>query len=486
MATKSSLGGDAVRLTVSKLLALCITMVSGMLLSRFRTLDEYGTYSQLLLVVSVFSSAFMLGLPSCANYFLGRAETSEEKQKFLSVYYSLSTILSIIMGASLVCAAPLLVKYFNNPTLTNFIYFLAVYPWTSTINSSVENVLIAYKKTHYMLTFRLSHSLCVLGSILFIQVLSLGFKEYMLVYLAVECVFSIIVFRIVNRVGGKISISFDWPWVKQIMLFSIPIGIGSIVGTLDIEMDKLLIGRLMTTDQMAIYSNASKELPATIIAASISAVLLPEFARLLKNNEHREAIKVWNTASELSFIFMALIVSGLVTYADAVIELLYSEKYLPGLPVFRVYSITLLLRVTYFGIMLNAEGKTKEILYCSIVALFLNLLLNPLLFWVLGMVGPAIATLISVMAVNLLQLVLTSKYAKVGIHEVFPWKACAHILAINAGCATVFYFIKLWLPLNTLIGNVGESIMLGLIWSVLYVLIMRRQIQHLWNKLTGA
>ena len=47
----TSLGGDALRLTISKALTLCITMVTTMLLARFRTLEEYGTYSQMLLEI---------------------------------------------------------------------------------------------------------------------------------------------------------------------------------------------------------------------------------------------------------------------------------------------------------------------------------------------------------------------------------------------------------------------------------------------------
>ena len=40
----------------------------------------------------------------------------------------------------------------------------------------------------------------------------------------------------------------------------------------------------------------------------------------------------------------ALAVAGLVTYAEEVVTILSSSKYLPGVPVFRVYSLNLLLR----------------------------------------------------------------------------------------------------------------------------------------------
>lgn len=52
---KSSLGGDAVQLTLSKVISLAVSMLTTALLSYFRTYTEYGTYSQLLLVVNLFS-----------------------------------------------------------------------------------------------------------------------------------------------------------------------------------------------------------------------------------------------------------------------------------------------------------------------------------------------------------------------------------------------------------------------------------------------
>jgi len=72
-------------------------MITAMLLSRFRTLEEYGTYSQLLMVINIATTFFMLGLPNSINFFLARAENNNERQKFLSVYYTLSTVLSFFL-----------------------------------------------------------------------------------------------------------------------------------------------------------------------------------------------------------------------------------------------------------------------------------------------------------------------------------------------------------------------------------------------------
>ncbi len=287
-ASKShSIGMNAVHLTVSKVISLCISMLTTMLLSRFRTFTEYGTYSQLLLVVNLVSSLFMLGLPNSINYFLARAETQEQRRKFLSVYYTLSTILSVVMGGALVLAVPLIEAYFDNQTIRGFIYFLALYPWSSVISSSVENVLVVYQRTRFLMAYRLINSLCLLGTVVVIQWLELGFSAYMQLYMAVCAAFGISVYLIAAWLGGGLRFSFDKKMIREIFVFSIPLGLASVVGTLNIEIDKLLIGRLMSTEDLAVYTNASKELPLTIIATSITAVLLPQLAKMSKKGKGR-------------------------------------------------------------------------------------------------------------------------------------------------------------------------------------------------------
>ncbi len=479
----NSLGKDAVLLTISKMLTLVITMLTGMLLSRFRTFEEYGTYSQLQLVVSLFSSIFMLGLPSSINYFLAKANSAQEQSVFLGVYYTLSTALSIIMGLALAASAPVIAAYFKNPAILSFIYFLLLYPWASVTASGIENVLVVYHKTHLLTGYRIVNSLCLLGAVLVVQWLGLGFRAYMIANVAVYCGFAIAVYYISYKVSGGFLPGLNKELIRTIFVFSLPIGFASVVGTLNIEIDKLLIGYLMDTEQMAIYTNASKELPVSFIATSITAVLLPHLTRMLKEGRKREAVALWGNAVELSFIVICLISAGVFTYAEDVMTFLYSKKYLPGVSVFRVYSLVLLLRCTYFGMILNAQGKTKDILYASLAALGLNTVLNPLLYWAFGMIGPAIATFASMLVVLLWQLYRTARCTDVSFAQVFPWSRIGWIALVNCGFALVFYGAKQILPLEHWISSLGESIALGVCWSMLYLLLMRKPIKRAWKEL---
>lgn len=485
---QTSLGGDAVRLTTSKFISLAITMVTTMLLSRFRTYAEYGTYSQLLLVVNLFTSLFMFGLPNSINFFLSRADTRDDRKKFVSVYYTLSSVLSFFIGLILVLAIPFIEDYFHNSLIHSFAYFLALYPWAHVISNSIENLLVVYKRTRLLMAFRIAHSIMMLGTVALVQFLGFGFNEYMLVFIIANSLFAIIVYTIAAKLSDGIRFSLDKTLIQEVFAFSIPLGLASAIGTLNAEIDKLLIGYLMDTEQLAVYTNAAKELPLTIVATSVTAVLLPQLTRMVKQGSGKEALKLWGYAAEFAVIVIALIVSGVIVYAKEVMIILYSEKYLPGVQVFRIYTLNLLLRCTYFGILLNAYGKTKQIFYCSLVSLGLNIILNPLFYWAFGMMGPAIATFVAIMIIQLLQLKMTAITVGIPFAEVFPWRHITRIVGINIALAGVFYLLKKALPLNMLLGEVIESLLLGVIWSGLYFLIMKKYLLDLWHKLnhTGS
>ena len=470
-------------MTLSKLISMAIMLATAMLLARFRTLEEYGTYSQLLLVISLFTTLFMLGLPNSINYFLARADTQEEKQRFLSVYYTLSTLLSILIGVILVLSVPLIEAFFHNRLIRSFCFFLVLYPWASIISSSIENVLVVYKRTRFLMLYRVVNSVALLASVVVVQWLGYGFRAYMIAFIAVNCLLALLVYLISSRLSGGIRILLDRSMIRTILAFSVPMGLASVVGTFNTEIDKLLISFLLDTEQMAIYTNAAKELPVTIVASSITAVLLPQLTRMLKRGQRAESVALWGYAAELSFIIICFITAGVFTYANEALAFLYSAKYLPGVSVFRVYTLNLLLRITYFGIILNATGETKKIFWCSILSLLLNVILNPLFYLLLGMIGPAVATFLAILLIQLLQLKMTSNVTDIPFCRIFPWSRLFRVALINLVFALVFGMIKYALPLERFLGEIPESILLGLIWGAVYFLVMRRRLSDRWRML---
>lgn len=478
--SNNSLAGDATKLTIMKIMTTLLTMLSTMLLSRFRTLEEYGTYSQLQLVITVVVTILMAGLPNSINFFAAKARNLEEQKSFMSIYYTLCTVSGILSGVLLVLFIPVIEKYFNNPRISVYWYFLLLYPWTKIIMAGIENVLVVFSNIKKLVIFKISYSTLTLGIIALCWVANISFYYYMLFFLVTEIIFSLWVYKISSNTVQGLSISFQKSLVKEILTFSIPIGLSSVVGTISIEMDKMMIGFFYNTEELAIYTNASKEMPVTIVATSITAVLMPQLVKLLQRNEMEKALELWKKATNLSYICIAFLSSALFVFAPDVISILYSEKYLPGVGVFRIYSLVLLLRVTYFGIILNALGRTKFIFVSSLISLALNAVLNAIGYIVLGFIGPAVATIISIAVTACIQLLYTCAVAKIKFSRILSWGYLGKITLLNIIAGAIVYKIKEMLEIDVFIGSVLETIILGCIWGMLYLIITWKSIRRIW------
>ena len=486
---KSSLGTDALVLTASRVMVSLIGLVTSMLLARFRTLDEYGTYSQIIMVVDLASTIILLGLPNSVNYFLAKADTKEEKQKFLSVYLTISTVLTVIIGVCLNLATPLLIEYFDNPAITALAYVFNIYPWSSLMLNSLSNVCVVYGKTDKLMFFNVAHALCNLAIIIISQALALSFSTYMLIYMASMLLFGVAAVLWVRAISGKLRLSIDLKLIKEIFVFCVPMGLASVVGTLNAELDKLVIANYFTTAEYAIFANAAKQLPLNMLTDSLTAVLLPCIVRLMKDKRSNDVVRVWGNAINISFAFMCLVAGGLFVFAPDVMSLFYSAKYATpeGIAVFRIYTSILLLRFTYWGIVLNATGKTKLILYSSIASMVLNLIGNVAMYHAFGFIGPAIATIIATVTMNGVQLVYTKKQLNVSITRIFPWKNMAVYLLETVVLGVIFWGVK-----NILLGNltgmvsIVASIGLGGCWAVIFAAINIKKLLSNWKGLNAS
>lgn len=480
---KRSIAGDATKLTVVKMGATVLTMVTAMLLSRFRTLEEYGTYSQLQLVTNLFTVIFMIGLPNSINYFLAKANDKQEQTRFLSLYYSLTTVLGFAAGIVLVAGLPAIIKYFNNDSIRDFWFYLLLYPWTKIIITGLENLLVVYQRMTKLIIFKMLYSCITLAVVIVAWLMRSSFELYMALFVATEIVFSLWVYGISYKLSSGLKFVFDKSEINSVFRFCIPLGLASIVGTISIELDKLLIGYFYSTEELGIYNNASKEMPVTMIATSITAVLMPQLVKLLKRGNNEKAIELWNRATILSYVFIAFFASALIVFAPEVITILYSEKYLPGVAVFRVYSLVLLLRTTYFGMILNSIGETRFVFITSIMNLILNVGLNFVCYIVFGFIGPAIATFLSIAVIAYLQIFYTSRRIRIKVKKIFNWKKIFQITVINTVLGGVFWCVKGAVIERIHINTIILCIFLGLIWCCVYFLIEKREITKLWNGL---
>ncbi len=489
----NNIGKDSLILTVSQFIKLGINMLNVMLLSRFRTLEEYGTYSQIVMICTVAITFFSAGFSQCINYFFGKCESNKEKQTFVKNYYTIITFVGILAGVLTLLLLPAFQKYFENPLMSRYWYVLLFYPISHILNSGVDRFFIAYRKAKGLLAFRVCHSLIILSETALAVCLNLSFFRYMIIYIISEMIFSVFVYLWIKMLTGVIPFGFDKTSIKNILKFAVPLAVASLVSTINIEMDKFVVGGLVDTETMAIYSNAARELPIYILSTSISSVTMPFVVRKIAEKKNIDAVKLWKKSITLCFYLVSFCVCVMFVFAPQIISILYSDKYLPGTSVFRVYSLVLLFRVTYYGMALNSLGKTKIILRASIATMAINLILDIGLYKVIELInpeyvllGPAIATFVSVAVMNMYQLFLTRKWLHVKFTDIYPIIVMIKILLLNAILGVVFYALQQLIFYFINFDKTALSIFVGIIWLAVYFVAVHKPIIKLWKELNSG
>ncbi len=477
---KSKLSSQATALAISNLIVSLIGLVSSMLLSRYRTLTEYGTYSEVIMVTELVSTVLLMGLPQSVNYFLSRAEDEDDKRRFFTLYSFLTAAISAVVGVCLYLSTPLIVSYFNNPYISTFAYVFALYPWSSIMINTLSSVLVVYDKAGKLSLYTLVHALVALLTVILATVLSIDFESYVLAYIITTAAFAVFAYAwCIKRVGG-FKLSGYGGLLREVFAFALPLGIAASVGSINIQLDKLFIGNLFSTEEYALYTNASRVLPVTMLATALTSVLLPKLVVLLKKDKNSDAVMLWGYSIRVSYIFMAAIVAGLIVFAPDAMSFLYSEKYVTdaSVAVFRIYTLTLLFKTTYFGIILNSKGKTNHILICAVISLCANAVGNIIFYHWLGFIGPALSTLLVALIMNMAQLFATSKIIKVPFSKIFPFCSVAKysVLAILIG--TVFAIIRYTFFANlSRAFTIPVSIALGLLTVICILLANRKDLK---------
>ena len=84
----------------------------------------------------------------------------------------------------------------------------------------------------------------------------------------------------------------------------------------------------------------------------------------------------------------------------------------------------------------------------------INLILNYMFYNIFGFIGPAIATFISILLVQLFQLIVTSISINVKFRYLFPWKEVGIITLINVIMGAFFAYFKAVLSIEIYIGEI--------------------------------
>ncbi|HID63677.1 MAG TPA: hypothetical protein EYP49_13210, partial [Anaerolineae bacterium] len=168
-------------------------------------------------------------------------------------------------------------------------------------------------------------------------------------------------------------------------------------------------------------------------------VLMVEFSRSLRDQEHRRAVTLWHEAIRRVSLITLPFFGYLLFMADRVITLLYTDAYAESAIPFRIYLFLILVRVTRYGDIFMAAGQTSFIFYSSVFFVLVTGVCGVLGIKFLGFVGPPLAAVVSRYLLVLVMLLKVRRLLRVNLRQIMPWKVLARNLAVALGAGMLVF-----------------------------------------------
>ncbi len=424
----SQLAWHSILLSAAKIISGLASIMGGIILARWLTKEEYGTYSQLVLIAStlVFFSNF--SLPRSLYFFIPRARSVDERKHVSFQVITATMFFSILCTLLILPFAPFLANFMQNPAIKSSIIFIACYLFFLSVSDLFEPFMVSVGHVPVMAWVE---ALCGVGFILAILVpliLGIDYRCILILYSAILGIKIIVMLYYFFQMEGEyFGVSVLGGIFKKIQ-YAAPLALGSMIGILGRRIDQFIISSMYLPAEYAIYARGAFELPLiTLIPMTISNLMLPEFVKDFSNNRvERVAWQFADKARKVALIFFPLTILMLIL-AKAFIVLMFSDKYLGSVPIFRIYLLILPFRITIHGVIFKAVGKTYLFIVGDLLYIFSNVFISLVLIKLFGMNGAAWGTVIAVAIFVFYFSLNNSKILNIPLSRLFPWY---HLLKI--------------------------------------------------------
>lgn len=423
---------------------------------------DYGTWSQISITISLLSPLALMGLSMGAVRFLS-SET--EKKKIREGFFSISIFViftgSIVSMLVFFMADLLAATIFNDPHTSSLIKagsFLILL-------SAIDQITIFYFRIfRYIKIFSYLTLFQVFGKLVLILIfLKMGFGLLGVIsaVLIVQILLFIISMSIViSQIGFAIP---SFCLMSEYLKYSVPLTPNSLIRWITDSSDRYMVGYFLGLSSVGVYS-ASYTIGSliTLFVAPIQMILFPELSKLYDNGEI-DKVQTYLSYSMKYFLFIAIpAVFGLTALSKPILNILTTSEFASGSIVIPIIALSgLLAGVFQIGINITLlVKKTNFNLYIHLVAALLNIVFNLVLIHSIGILGAAIATLMSYIVMVIACIHISFKHITFDLNFIFISKCVVASLI-------VYGVILLFDP-----NNIMELLIVSGLGAVIYLLIL--------------
>lgn len=445
---------------VSSGISQALTLIFGILLVRVLTMKEYAVYRQGMLVVNMLSPFLCVLSPISLSYFLAKEESEEVKK-----YYVKQTVFCLILTSFMISLIVFSFKgqiaySYNNQMLSSYMLYFAIILFTEGSTQYFAYYMVCINKEKIMVGITITFSFLKTFALLLTILIQ---KDYLLLFMRFYVGIEVFRFMLIISYTYLMNKTSGFCLIKERsklqFLFSMPIYIMGIINAVNLNLDKNIVAMMFSSEQYAIYENGAYQIPFIgILSSSIISVMLPDIAKKFKRCNRQvlnNIVSEYQDVIRVSYGILFAVYVSIYIFSEGIVTILFSEKYLASLPIFKNYLLMILLQSFNLGVLLTSADRQKDIVKTGLIMFACNLGLLLALAKTRNLVLLSFAPILATIIMNILLLLFICKvYEQSSFFNILPIKFIVKLVIPGIGIGLFFRTLLTICPLGLILNTI--------------------------------
>jgi len=442
---QGSIADKSIILTISSLTSKVISLVATMIITRMLDETAYGTYKQTFLAINVALPFLAFGLTQGIFYFLP-FEKERVRGRVHDCYVILLTSGVAFSAFILLGGNVLLAQRFNNPDVAPLLKLIVPYVITIVLTQCSAAIFNLMNRVRLYMVYTICSGLLTNVVLIIAILLAPTAKSAVLAMVVTKTAEGIFLIGLTSKILPKDSSRPSFSAMKEIIKFSIPMGVAGMISTFSTQLDSLFVTAMSEPKDFAVYTVGAHEIILiSTITSSVCAAVTPQMRLSVAEGRLDECSRLYQFAAKRMASVLIPMMCFFWVWSGEFISFVYSDKYLGAIWIFRIYLIYFLLRIVVTGQVFSSLGMGKFILTRSILTCVLNAAMNYVGIKLVGPIGAAIATVLSGLIIFVFSTApMLKKKLGMRLRDTYPIKTtvCAMIIGLISGYAIELIFGK--------------------------------------------
>jgi O-antigen/teichoic acid export membrane protein/glycosyltransferase involved in cell wall biosynthesis len=148
-----------------------------------------------------------------------------------------------------------------------------------------------------------------------------------------------------------------------VLKYAMPVSLSAVLAIITGYVDQLILSHWIPAAQFAVYSLGCTVIPPLMVfEQSVTRVLIPRMSAAFNQGQGARAAALYrNAAREMGWLFIPA-AAGLVVFAEPIVRLLFTDKFIDAVPFFRLQALNYLSFLLPLDAVARARGNGRWIL----------------------------------------------------------------------------------------------------------------------------